>query len=75
MIRWIRATFSDGVFKPQERLDLRQGQKVRIGIDTSSDEHESSRRAAMAELRRSINAMNFRSNGSYPTRDELHERG
>lgn len=75
MIRTTEAIFENGVLKPVEAMNFREGQRVRItveevGAKPSSADRESARQRFLAGVRRS----RFKSNGPYPTRDELHER-
>lgn len=69
------AIFEDGVLKPLARLDLREHEQVRLIVHQLDGAGSIDRARAMNELRAGIASMGFRSVGSYPTRDELHDRG
>ena len=75
MIRTTEAIFEDGVLKPVESLNLRDRQRVRITVEEVGEgPTEAGRAAALKQFFDSADRMGFRSNGRYPTRDELHER-
>ncbi len=74
MIRTTEAIFTDGVLKPVEPLNLREQQRVRITVEEVEALTESERAAALKQFFEKADRMGFRSEGPYPTRDELHER-
>lgn len=67
------ALYSQGVLKPDENLDLREGQRVRLIVETI-DENTEERSAALARLKAGIANMQFFSEGPLPSRDKLHGR-
>lgn len=68
------AVYSDGVFKPQQPVDLKEQERVRLIVLTLDASSEADRSEALREFREGVAAMSFRSNGDYPRREELHER-
>jgi predicted DNA-binding antitoxin AbrB/MazE fold protein len=73
MVDSITATFEDGVFKPDTKLDLSEGAKFQL-IVTPSTHSIAARRQAFAELERFRAENPIDSAGERLTRDELHER-
>lgn len=69
----IKATFVDGVLKPEERLDLVDGTKVRLTLDTWADVQKQAVMAC-AELDQVCEDFPIHSQGRRLTRDELHKR-
>ena len=74
MIQKIEAIYTNGVLKPTQRLDLHEQERVQITVEPLERPNELQRAKAFEEFRAGAAAMNFRSVGPYPTRDELHER-
>lgn len=75
MLRTTEAIFENGVLKPVEALDLRERQRVRITVEEVAEAPtESERVAALQQFFENADRMGFRSEGPYPSRDELHER-
>jgi predicted DNA-binding antitoxin AbrB/MazE fold protein len=72
MTRVIEATYAGGVLKPDEELPLREHERVRVIIQSVVSPQE--RERLFEEFKAGALAMSFRSEGRYPTRDELHER-
>jgi predicted DNA-binding antitoxin AbrB/MazE fold protein len=72
--RITEAIFENGMLRPQESLSLRQNERVRIIIQSLDMPSGPDREQALQRLRAGIASMNFKSNGPYPTREELHER-
>jgi predicted DNA-binding antitoxin AbrB/MazE fold protein len=73
MIQITTATFENGVFKPDDRLNLAQGAKVRLVITPSGDaaiDHK----LAFDQLEQFRAQHPIDSKGQRLTRDELHER-
>lgn len=68
------AVYSDGVFKPQQPIDLKDKERVRLIVLTLDAPSEADRAQALKEFRDGVAGMNFRSNGDYPRREEWHER-
>jgi predicted DNA-binding antitoxin AbrB/MazE fold protein len=69
----ISVTYSGGVLKPDRRLNLPEGARLRarlrsIEIDSAAAER------AVEEIRRIRESGAFRSGGRRFTRDEVHER-
>ena len=73
MTKTIHAVYSQGVLKPDENLGLREGQRVRLIVETI-DEHPEDRSGALARLKAGIGGMNFFSQGPFPSREKLHDR-
>lgn len=74
MTQTIEAVYTDGVLKPIAELPLRDNQRVRLTVETI-DEPNVDREAAVARLKAGIASMNFFSEGTLPSREELHDRG
>ena len=75
MTQIAEAIYSDGVLKPTAPLHLTESQRVRLTIEPIVDNDAPHRRVeAMRRLREGIRAMNFRSTGPLPSRDELYDR-
>lgn len=74
MTQVTEAVYSDGVLKPEGKLSLREKERVRLIIQSLESPHADDRARAIGELRAAIGQTRFRSDGPYPTRDELHER-
>ena len=76
MIQIIAATFSDGVFKPDQQPALSESTRVRLVVEPmSEDADESRRRQAWAELEQLWQKSTFDSCGDRLSREQLHERG
>ena len=73
MTQITEATFSGGGLKPDAKLNLQERQRVRLIVQSLDTAAEADRAKAIADLKAGIAGMNFRSNGDYPTRDELHK--
>lgn len=67
------AVYSKGLLKPDENLGLREGQRVRLIVETIDDNKEE-QSAALASLKAGIANMNFYSQGPVPSRQKLHDR-
>jgi predicted DNA-binding antitoxin AbrB/MazE fold protein len=75
MSQVITATFEDGVLKPDEKLDLPSGTKVKlIVLEPPTVPSEAERQAAWEELERLWQETTINSGGDLLTRDELHDR-
>jgi predicted DNA-binding antitoxin AbrB/MazE fold protein len=75
MAQFTEAIYTNGIFKPKERLALRESQRVRLIVDELDDDAlASDRTAALQRLRAGIEAMSFFSRDRLPSRDELHDR-
>ena len=74
MIQKIEAIYTNGVLRPRQKLDLREQELVRLTIEQIEPASTAERERALDEFAEGVRHMNFRSIGSYPTRDELHER-
>jgi len=74
MTKVIEAIYSHGVLQPLEALELAEKQRVRLTIETVAGQLEKERDVAFADFLDGVKGMKFRSNGSLPTRDELHDR-
>jgi predicted DNA-binding antitoxin AbrB/MazE fold protein len=69
----ISVTYTGGVLKPDQRLDLPEGARLRAVISTDDQSPEGAK-AAMREIRRIAESGAFRSGGRRLTRDQMHER-
>jgi hypothetical protein len=69
-IAWIEA---DGNLH-LEGLPCKKGSYVEVIILIPDQPTQEQRQEALERLQGRADEMNFRSNGPYPTRDELHER-
>ena len=75
MAQFTEAIYTNGVFKPKEKLALREAQRVRLIVDALDDDtRPADRAAALQRLRAGIEGMRFFSRDRLPTRDELHDR-
>lgn len=68
------AVYHNGLLRPLQPLDLKEGERVRVVVEKLESAEGPDREALLAKLKDGIVRMNFRSNGSYPTRDQLHDR-
>ncbi len=75
MTQITEAVYADGVLKPDDRLPLRQNERVRLIIQSLEAPGTNDRQRAIDELRASIGRGPFRSDRPYPNRDQLHKRG
>ena len=73
MTQKVEAIYSGGVLKPTRNLSLQEHQRVRLTVVTI-DEPDADRAAAVARLKAGIASMRFFSEGSLPSREELHDR-
>jgi predicted DNA-binding antitoxin AbrB/MazE fold protein len=75
MIQVIAATFQDGVFKPDKRLDLPPSSRVRLVVQPLEDESEQARRQRAWEAAERIwQESAIDSHGEHLSREQLHER-
>jgi predicted DNA-binding antitoxin AbrB/MazE fold protein len=75
MAQFTEAVYTNGVLKPQERLVLREAQRVRLIVDALDDDADrGDRLAALQRLLAGIEGMKFFSRERLPSRDELHDR-
>lgn len=74
MIQVVEAVYMNGTFRPAQPLSLREDQRVKLTVETLDRSPQDDRAAALASFLRRADSMGFKSNGKYPTRDELHER-
>jgi predicted DNA-binding antitoxin AbrB/MazE fold protein len=72
MTQVINATFENGVFKPEQPLDLPRGTRAQVIIEQVRSPEE--REKAWAELERLWKEHPINSGGERLTRDQLHER-
>jgi predicted DNA-binding antitoxin AbrB/MazE fold protein len=68
------AIYTHGMLQPAGNLPLREQQRVRLIIQPLDGGNGADRQAALDRLRAGIKQMSFRSGGTYPRRDELHDR-
>jgi predicted DNA-binding antitoxin AbrB/MazE fold protein len=74
MVQVLRATFKDGVFKPDQQPALSDSARVRLVVETM-DANESARAdESWAALQQLWSASRFNSGGDRLNRDQLHER-
>lgn len=73
MTEKVEAVYTNGILKPTRELPLKDKQRVRLTVETI-DEPAGDREAAVARLKAGIASMRFFSEGSLPSREELHER-
>ena len=75
MAQLIEAVYTNGVFKPSEKLGLHEAQRVRLIVEALDDDaNRGDRSAALQRLLAGIDGMRFYSRGRLPSRDELHDR-
>lgn len=75
MTRVIEAVYSNGVLTPAEKLGLREHERVRITVESIEPAPvNGDRAAAVQQFKSGAAGSRLRSEGSFPTRDELHER-
>ncbi len=75
MIQVIPATFEHGVFKPDEQPALSESTRVRLFVETiSENKDEPLRQQAWATLEELWQKSTFDSQGDRLSRDQLHER-
>jgi hypothetical protein len=55
-------------------LPCRKGNRVEVIVLVTDERTEADRQEALKQFLAGANASTFRSEGPYPTRDELHER-
>jgi len=67
------AVYVGGLFRPTADLDLREGQRVRLIVETI-DAAGQDREAAIARLKAGIASMRFLLKAPLPSRDEKNER-
>jgi len=73
MTQRVEAIYTGGVLKPMRELRLRDGQRVRLTVETI-DEAQRDREAAVVRLKTGIADMGFFSEGLLPSREGLHDR-
>lgn len=69
----ISVTYIDGVLRPDRRLDLPEGTRLRAAIRPESSDPAGAA-AALETIRRISESGAFRSGGRKLTREEMHER-
>ena len=75
MAQFIEAVYTNGVLKPEEKLGLREAQRVRLIVEALDDDADrGDRPAALQRLLAGIEGMRFSSRERLPSRDELHDR-
>ena len=75
MIDVIEATFQDGVFKPDRQPALSDSTRVRLVVETVSDQADARlRNQSWANLEQLWQNSRFDSHGDRLSREELHER-
>lgn len=78
MIETVEAIFRDGVFCPDRQLNLAESTRVRLVVETVTDQSdqtgESLRQQAWKNLELLWQTSTFDSHGDRLSRDELHER-
>ena len=74
MIHTVKAIYSNGLLTPLEPLPLKEQERVRITVQSLEDEPDGDREDSVRRFVDGARASRFCSQGSYPTRDQLHER-
>lgn len=75
MIQVIAATFEDGVFKPDEQLELPPSTRVRLVVQPLGEDTQAAQReAAWEAIERLWRDSTFDSQGERLSREQLHER-
>ena len=69
-----KAVYSGGVLRPLGPLHLEEEETVRVIVEKTDSAPPANRDMLLARLREGIESMNFRSNGRYPSREELQDR-
>jgi predicted DNA-binding antitoxin AbrB/MazE fold protein len=70
----ITATFADGVFKPDEVVDLPTNARVQLVVQQIPEQHDDELNGLWEEFERLADEFPIKSSGPMPTRDQLHER-
>lgn len=74
MIHMIAATYENGVFKPDEQLELPPCTRVRLMVEPLPTDTEAMRREAWETLERLWRESTIDSQGERLSRAQLHER-
>jgi predicted DNA-binding antitoxin AbrB/MazE fold protein len=74
MIEVFAATYQDGVFKPDQRPTLSESARVRLVVESISNDEANRREESWATLKRLWSSSSLSSSGDHLTRDQLHER-
>lgn len=74
MIEVFAATYQDGVFKPDQRPTLSDSARVRLVVESISNDEANRREESWATLQRLWSSSSLNSSGDRLTRDQLHER-
>lgn len=69
----ISVTYSNGVFKPDHKLNVPEGSRFRALIRPDAPDPVAAKKA-MEEIRRISESGAFNSGGEKLTRDQMHER-
>ncbi|HYE61779.1 MAG TPA: antitoxin AF2212-like protein [Phycisphaerales bacterium] len=69
----ISFTYTNGVLRPDEKLNLPEGARVRATVHVEEG-HKRTKAEIMAEIRRLGDSGAFKYPGRTITRDEMHER-
>jgi predicted DNA-binding antitoxin AbrB/MazE fold protein len=73
MVQVVNATFENGVFKPDTKVNLPPQTRVRLSLEIVEPDVET-RRKGLEELERIWQEVSVDSGGERLTRDQLHER-
>lgn len=74
MVQTTKAIYTDGVLKPEEKLDLPDQQRVQVIIQPIDEQGEIDRSAALNRFFDHVSRSTFSYTGTMPTREELHDR-
>lgn len=74
MVHMTKAIYADGVFKPEEKLDLPDQQRVQVIIQPIEEQADTNHTAALDRFFDHVSRSEFSYTGPMPTRDELHDR-
>jgi len=75
MVQVLKATFKNGVFKPDEQPALSDSARVRLLVETIDSDESAAREESWAMLQRLWNTSRLNSGGERLTREQWHERG
>jgi len=74
MIQMTAATFEDGVFKPDERLNLPSHSRVRLLVEPLAIDDEPDQQQVWAAIEQLWRHSAINSGGERLSREQLHER-
>jgi len=74
MVQVLKATFKDGVFKPDQHPALSESARVRLVVETIDADEAARRDESWLALQEIWSKSTLNSNGNRLTREQLHER-